>query len=76
MTIARMKILLYRCAVSSAELLHLLSREHLAQAASEIELFHVEDEPRIMALNGVSEEKTPENRALGLVRSHRCGVVL
>jgi hypothetical protein len=32
---------------SSAELLRLLSREHPAQAASEIELFHVEDKPPI-----------------------------
>jgi hypothetical protein len=58
---------------SSAELLRLLSREHPAQAASEIELFHVEDEPRIVRAGGASGKKTPEIAALGFVRSHRCG---
>ena len=57
---------------SSAELLRLLSREHPAQAASEIELFHVKDEPRIVRVRGASGQETPEIPALGLVRSHRC----
>jgi hypothetical protein len=57
---------------SSAELLRLLSREHPAQAAFEIELFHVEDEPRIVRAGGASEKNPPQIRALGFVRSHRC----
>lgn len=57
---------------SSAELLRLLSREHPAQAAFEIELFHVEDEPRIVRAGGAPEKNPPQIRALGFVRSHRC----
>jgi len=52
--------------------LRLLSREHPAQAAFEIELFHVEDEPRIVRAGGASEKNPPQIRALGFVRSHRC----
>jgi hypothetical protein len=50
----------------------LLSRKHPAEAASEIEPFHVDDQPGIVRAGRASGEKTPEIRALGFVRSHRC----
>src|SRR5262249_4691466 len=86
MTIARIKILVYKVSASpsvprvlviatqfsSTKLLRLLSRDYLAQATSEIELLHVEDEPRIMRAGETSGKKPPEIPALGF-RSHRCG---
>ena len=51
---------------SSAELLRLLSREHPAQAAFEIELFHVEDEPRIVRAGGAPEKIRHRFVRLGL----------
>jgi hypothetical protein len=37
-----------------------------------IELFHVEDEPRIVRTGGAPGKNLPQIRALGFVRSHRC----
>jgi len=56
---------------SSAELLCLFSRDLLAEAASKIELFHAEDEPRIVCVRGATRENSPQTGALGFVRFHR-----
>jgi len=57
-------------AVSSAELLLLLSREQLTPAASEVEELQVKNQPRMMRARRTPRKDPPEIRPFGFNRFH------